>query len=98
MRVEDRSGVMENKPTPKVICICEDETESKIIDKLGKIGGKVVGVLCLADGYGEFYIDLKSASPNKREKTNNPCTVCSNFKKCCKICVDFKYFSTINGR
>lgn len=60
MRVEDRTGVMQGKKvTPRIICICEDEDESKLIDKLGKIGGKVVGELCLADGYGEFYIDLK---------------------------------------
>ena len=63
MRVEDRTGVMcqaeKERKTPRIICICEDERESKLVDKLGKIGGKVVGELCLADGYGEFYIRLE---------------------------------------
>ena len=67
MRVEDRTGVMkdEEDKNPNIICICEDEAESQIVDLLGKPGSKVFGELHLADGYGEFYIRLEPLNPGK---------------------------------
>lgn len=61
MRVEDITGVMKygDDKTPNIILICEDELESMLVDKLGKIGDRVCGELRLADGYGEFYIRLE---------------------------------------
>ena len=60
MRVEDRTGVMD--AGKQIICICEGEYESQIVDLLGKPGGKVQGELHLSDGYGEFYIRLEPLS------------------------------------
>ena len=57
MRVEDRTGIMD--AGKQIICVCETEAESTIVDHLGKPGDKVKGELCLSDGYGEFYIRLE---------------------------------------
>lgn len=57
MRVEDRSKIMD--AGTQIICICEDEEESKIVDLLGKPNSKVTGELRLSDDYGEFYIRLE---------------------------------------
>ena len=73
VRVEDRTGVMKpaDDKTPNIICICEDEAESKIVDLLGKVGARVQGELHLADGYGEFYIRLEPyEGPKPSEFTN----------------------------
>ena len=60
MRVEDRTGIMD--AGKQIICVCEDEVDSEIVDILGKPGAKVEGELCLSDGYGEFYIILRPVS------------------------------------
>jgi len=57
MRVEDRTGIM--GAGIQIICVCENEEESKIMDLLGKPDAKVEGELRLSDGYGEFYIILR---------------------------------------
>lgn len=57
MRIEDLTGIMD--AGKQIICVCESEAESKIVDLLGKLGAKVEGELCLADGYGQFYILLR---------------------------------------
>ena len=60
MKVENRSRVMD--AGTQIICVCENETESRIVDLLGKPGSKVKGELHLSDGYGEFYIRLSPDS------------------------------------
>lgn len=60
MKVEDRTGVMD--AGKQIVCICENEHESKILDILGKPDAKVEGELKLSDGYGEFYIILRPKS------------------------------------
>lgn len=57
MRVEDRTGVMD--AGTQIVCICEGEEESQLVDLLGKPGSLIQGQLCLSDGYGEFYIRLE---------------------------------------
>lgn len=57
MKVEDRTGVFGSGK--QIICVCEYEEESKIVDILGKPGAKVEGELRLSDGHGEFYIVLR---------------------------------------
>lgn len=73
MRVEDRTGVMKpNDKTPNIIFICEHETESRIVDLLGKPGDRVTGELHLSDGYCEFYVRLGPyVAPGPTEFTNN---------------------------
>jgi len=66
MRVEDRTGIMD--AGKQIICVCEGELESKILDVLGKPGSKVKGELCLSDGYGEFYVLLKPVRKRKAKK------------------------------
>ena len=70
MRVENRSGIMD--ADTQIICICENETESKIVDLLGKPDDKIKGELRLSDGYGEFYILLKP----KSDPVSTPPIVC----------------------
>lgn len=43
-----------------IILICEDEEESKLLDRVGNpvTEDTVLGTLKLADGYGEFYLSL----------------------------------------
>jgi len=73
MRVEDRTGVMKPKDdkTPNIICICEDEAESQIVDLLGNPEDKVTGELHLADGYGEFYVRLEPYTKPEAGKFTN---------------------------
>jgi len=59
MRVENRSDIDITGGGPRIICICENEAEAKLVDLLGKPGTNVEGKLDLADGYGQFYISLK---------------------------------------
>ncbi len=61
MRVEKRKFLNDDRsPRDMVLFICENEDESKVVDSLGKIGAKVKGEFCLADGYGEFYVRLEA--------------------------------------
>lgn len=39
-----------------LICIAENETESKIVDLLGQPGTSFIGEIRLSDGYGEHYL------------------------------------------
>lgn len=57
MKVEDRSGILD--AGTQIVCICETEEESVIMDLLGPPDTKVHGELRLSDGYGEFYIRLE---------------------------------------
>ncbi len=83
MRVEDRTGVMtsaEDRDIPRIILICEDETESQLVDKLGKPGDRVSGSLQLADGYGEFYIRLEpQVTPKPTEFTKKMRERCGSY-------------------
>jgi len=64
MRVENRTKSYKDANV-QIICICENEEESKIVDLLGKPESKVTGELHLSDGYGEFYILLKPVENKK---------------------------------
>lgn len=62
MKVELREFKNEDRsPKIMVVLACEDEAESKIVDRIGNIGQNVRGEIRLSDGYGEHYILLEKA-------------------------------------
>lgn len=97
MKIEDRTGVF--GAGTQIICVCETEGESKLVDLLGKPNSQVEGELRLSDGHGVFYIILRPKPEQGAEQTiscEEKCESCSTNRMIAQI--EKADFQCVNGK